>query len=615
MAAKVNQLVNDLVNQGRWDEAYSVLLRYASAQPNDPQIEYQLGMLCFNMGKFPESERHLKTSLSITTDSVDAHYQLGLILLKQARPQEAMAEFREACDLKPGFAVGHLHWGIALSHMGSWRGALGQYNQAIKLNPQLVVAYYQAGLASLELGQLQEAGQFFRSATNIDPNLAEGYAGIANTLVALGRHADSLPFFDKAWQLNNQSASLQRQWAAALVELGRYDEASRHYQEAINLGSKSLDAKERALIYNDWGVNLFRQGKAEQAIEKLAYAIDVDANFVTAKLNKGLVHNALEEYEMAAEAFDRVIEHQPDKADAYMLCGISRLLMGRHREALERLSQAQAKGADSQVNLWLGYANLSLGNKQIAENLFAAAVQGNPESYLACDAWGVSLAQLDRHAEAVERFSRAIQLKNDFALAFLHLARSLEAMGRKDEAMATYRQAVSKDANCLSGEKESLETMIRNAQFELAMTKSLQLLDIAPSDADAQLLLAKSLKGQNRLNECMQVLDSLLEDHPDSGPARSMMGLIYLAQGKLSEADEQFRQSSLLYEGDVTLYYSWGKTLSLLGLHELAVEKFQKAAEFDPYDGDTYEAWGATLKILGRFQEAAEVYKRASEYI
>ena len=48
---------------------------------------------------------------------------------------------------------------------------------------------------------------------------------------------------------------------------------------------------------------------------------------------------------------------------------------------------------------------------------------------------------------------------------------------------------------------------------------------------------------------------------------------------------------------------------------ELALEKYEKACELDPYDADVYDAWGTALKTLGRFTEAAEVYKRASEYI
>ena len=91
MATDVMNLVNDLISQQRWDEAYSILNRHASQQPNDPQIQYELGVLGFNMGRFADAEMHLKTSLSIFADSAEAHYHLGLTLLKEDQPARSDA--------------------------------------------------------------------------------------------------------------------------------------------------------------------------------------------------------------------------------------------------------------------------------------------------------------------------------------------------------------------------------------------------------------------------------------------------------------------------------------------------------------------------------------------
>jgi len=175
--------------------------------------------------------------------------------------------------------------------------------------------------------------------------------------------------------------------------------------------------------------------------------------------------------------------------------------------------------------------------------------------------------------------------------------------------------AIELDPACLEPEKEALDLLMKASQYDLVIARSMRLLDIFPGDSDARLAMARAWKAMNRVNESSELLEALITEEPDNGPAQAMLGQINLAQGRLVEADEKFRAAALAFEGDVELYYSWGKTLSLLGMHELALEKFAKAAEIDPYDGDTYEAWGSTLKILGRYQEAAEVYKRAAEYI
>jgi len=141
------------------------------------------------------------------------------------------------------------------------------------------------------------------------------------------------------------------------------------------------------------------------------------------------------------------------------------------------------------------------------------------------------------------------------------------------------------------------------------------MLNIAPADVDAKLSLARALKAQNKTDEAGELLIRIVETHPNNGPARVLLGQLYLSAGRFAEADEMFRTASELFDGDTFLYYYWGKTLSLLGLHELALEKYSKASEIDPYEADVYDAWGATLKLLGRYADAAGVYKRAAEYI
>lgn len=616
MTNQVMQLVKDLISQERWDEAYSVLSRHARQTKNDPEIEYQLAVLCFNMGKFDEAERHFKASLSINARNPDAHYQLGLCLLKEGRPQEAMPEFREACEQKPEFAVGHLHWGLALSYMNSHRGALGQFKQAVKFNPKMAAGYYQAGISCFNLGEFPEAIQHFQAACNIDSRLAEAYNGLGIAFCAMEKFEDGVACFARAVEIDSQYALAHRNWAAALVHLGRLNEAVRHYQDAISLAPQSMTAAERALIYNDWGVNLFQQNELDEAAEKFLYAVDVDPTMDSARLNLGLVYMALKEYERAAETFEKGLEINYANPEMLRYCSVNLLLLGRFDEALQKLERVQSGGLmHPDVNLWMGYAQLGAGRSEAAAKCFEKAMMENPRNYLALDGWGCAYAFAGDHNAAIEKFRQCVAMNDGYGLGHLHLSRSLDSLGQGDGARHEFREAIIRDPLCIVPQKESLEKLLDAHQFDIVMQQSMKMLDIIPHDVDAKLALARALRAENRLNEALHLIQELISERPDNGPARLLAGQIFLAKGRFDEADENFREASRLYEGEASLYYSWGKTLHLLGLHELALEKYQKASEIDPYDGDVYEAWGATLKQLGRFAEAAEVYKRAAQYI
>ncbi|MBX9669606.1 MAG: tetratricopeptide repeat protein [Candidatus Obscuribacterales bacterium] len=613
---KVLQLVKDLVSQDRWDEAHSVLARHARQTRNDPDVEYYLGVLCFNMGRFDEAERHLKTCLSITPKNADAHYQLGLCLLKERRPQEAMPEFRESCEGKDGFAVGHLHWGLALAEMGKLPGALGQFKQAIKCNPKLASAHYQAGICAFQLEQYGEASEHFKQACNADPKLAEAFNGLGISLCAMGNISDGASCFQKAVEIDSQYALAHRNWAQALVQIGKQEEAVKHYQDAINLAPQSMTAAERALIYNDWGVNLFQQNMLDEACEKFLQAVDVDAALEHARLNLGLVYMALKEYDRAAEVFEKGLDINYANVDMAMYCSVNYLLTGRFDDALGRLNKVVASGIQhSDIDLWMGFAHVGSGRTEPAEKCFERALGQNPRSFLALDGWGCAHALAGNHQAAVEKFRACVQINDGYGLGHLHLARSLDELGQPDVSKHEFREAILRDPLCIIPQKEALDKLLDAHQFEFVMQQSMKLLDVLPHDVDAKLALAKALRAQNRLNEALHLVQELIVERPNNGPARVIAGQIFLVKGRYLEADEMFRDASELYEGEANLYYCWGKTLALLGLHDFALEKYQRASEIDPYDGDVYEAWGATLKALGRFAEAAEVYKRASQYI
>jgi len=174
---------------------------------------------------------------------------------------------------------------------------------------------------------------------------------------------------------------------------------------------------------------------------------------------------------------------------------------------------------------------------------------------------------------------------------------------------------VNIDPSCLDPHKEALEKALRKKQIGLVLDRGGKLLRLAPGDVELNLYYAQALKSANRLDECEQIVRRLLAMHPQLGPAHSLLAQLAMNSGQLADADDHFLKASVLYEGDVPLFYNWGRCLCLLGMNELALEKFVRAAEIDPYEGDTYEAWAEALKTLGRFADVAAVYKQAQEYL
>jgi tetratricopeptide (TPR) repeat protein len=615
LSVPISQLVSDLVSQGKWDEAYAGLFRFAQQNPagvNDPALQYQLGVLAFNSGKLAEAERHLKTSLSINAVSPEAHYQLGLVLLKDNRANEAMPEFREACERREVYAVGHLHWGMALMAMGSFRGAIGQFNQAIKIDTKLTAAYVQGGMASFRMGQFMEAAQYFQAAVNNDPDIPEPLVCLGLALAALGNEGDAGKCYMRAWQLDGKDVTTLRYAASAMAASGMIDDAVRLFQESVSMGHRVLSARERALVYNDWGVSLFKVGRAEEAADKLMEASDMDSTCLEPAMNLGLVCIFLTEYERAVEAFERALAINPGSTEVRVYLAVTLLLVNQCKQAIARL---QEKEQDGRFDFWLGHGYLGVGNYEKASFYFDRVLRESPTNYQAIDGLGCAFMLAGNYPEAVEKFMQAIKLREDYALGHLHLSRAFDQMGDPALAAQHLRTAVQCDPECLNPQKEALDRLLEAAKYELVEAQSQKILAVAPHDLDVRVFLARALKEQNKLDEALELIASVITQDPKNPGARIVAGQIFMSQGRFVEADQMFREADEHCDGEPVLFYCWGRTLSLLGLHELALEKYEKASELDPYDADVYDAWGATLKTLGRFSDAADVYRRAAEYI
>ncbi len=620
MAENILVLVSDLITQNRFDEAYVILASHCEQNPQDPILEFKAGWLSYQIGRYEDAERHLKSSLSSQMANPDAHYYLGLTLLKENRPKEAMPEFRETCERKPDFAVGHLHWGICLYQSKSYKGALGQFKQAIALNPNLASAFYYAGTVSLDLGIYEDAIMYFENSLKIDPDLFNSYINLSAAYLNIDNPGKAIEILTKAAKINDKDYLLHKIWAQCLFKLGQHQESLKHFQEALNNNAKSLKAQDRALLFNDLAVNLFSLNLIEDACEKLFEAIQVDNNLIPARLNLGLAQGALGEYELSQGTLLAIEKAPSDILNYYG--GINHLVMGHYEEASIMLTQITNEALPA-INYFKGLSLLANENLDQALLFFNKASLDNFTNYLAYDALGCLYTMLGDYPKSIESFQLSLSLNSNFAMAHLHLAQSLLITERWDVAILEIYKAIELDPDCMENQKKLIERLINAEKYEIAFALSNMYAKIITIDFEFAIFEARILKNQEKYEEALEILNTIITAQNETGAysvkhpasAHLLSGQIHLHLGRAAEADYMFRAAANLDDNDAQLYYSWGKTLSMLGLNEFAVEKYEKANQLDPYDPAIYEAWANALKTIGKFDVAAQVYKMASEYI
>ena len=120
------------------------------------------------------------------------------------------------------------------------------------------------------------------------------------------------------------------------------------------------------------------------------------------------------------------------------------------------------------------------------------------------------LVALERNAEALENFKRAIAIKPDYAEAFYNQGNALKELDRYDEALKSYDRAIALRPNyakphCNRG--SVLDILGRPADALVCYDRALA---IQPDFAEAMLNRCGALRALKRIDETLQSLDRLL---------------------------------------------------------------------------------------------------------
>jgi protein O-GlcNAc transferase len=145
----------------------------------------------------------------------------------------------------------------------------------------------------------------------------------------------------------------------------------------------------------------------------------------------------------AEQGYRRILEHEPEHADALHLLGVVALQTGHFDAALGLVQRAVALRPDGAVyrnNLGMILERLERGDEAV--QAYDAALALDPDYAEACNNLGHLLQRRDRLTEAESWFRKAIQLDPRYAEPHTNLGNLLKDRGDLDEALASYRRAI-----------------------------------------------------------------------------------------------------------------------------------------------------------------------------
>ncbi len=178
--------------------------------PDDPDLNYHLGVALKDEGKYDEAIDYLEKAAQLKPGDVDIPFQLGVVYFEQEKYDQAIAQFRKALQIDSTNTDAWLNLGITALKTEDYTTAAEAFRNYTALAADDAQGYYFLAVTLLNLKDeqkeqhLQEALQAIQKAIELDPTNPDYYNIAGMVYKQLGDTQKSLEMFKKAQELERQ---------------------------------------------------------------------------------------------------------------------------------------------------------------------------------------------------------------------------------------------------------------------------------------------------------------------------------------------------------------------------------------------------------------------------
>ena len=305
-------------------------------------------------------------------------------------------------------------------------------------------------------------------------------------------------------------------YAHVCAERGRTTAATLQFEAALALKPEYLPG---ILRFARLRLELHELDEAQRLYERV---LEKDPDEAEAVTGLGRVAFARGEYERAAERFRRSLSLAPQASETHHLLGLALVRAGRRSDArphLERGGELRAARADPMLSRMRsldrggqgyqdrGSALLAAGELDRAREAFSRGVEARPQDPRAHTNLGYTRLRSGDVEGASADFRRALAIDPDYPHAHFNMGTILSARGNEEAAIAHYRAALRSDPAMVSARFNLANALRRAGQYEESIREYREVLEAEPAHARARLQEALALARLERYAEARDRLE------------------------------------------------------------------------------------------------------------
>ncbi len=239
------------------------------------------------------------------------------------------------------------------------------------------------------------------------------------------------------------------------------------------------------------------------------------ADKVPEDLSEGVRHHKAGRLKEAESVYRRILQADPENADALHLLGVLARQSGRHDVAVDLIQQAIARnGRNPSYHANLGTALEVSGRREDALAAYRRAIAIKPDYPEAYFKLGSALRSSDKPDDAFKAFRRAVRFKPDYAEAYNELGSLLRAAGNTDMAIKALRRAIEIKPDYADAHYNLGLALQRSGRLDEAIQAFQRAVELKPDFDSAMFTLSMALLDRNDPAKMVEVCDACLKADP-----------------------------------------------------------------------------------------------------
>ena len=294
--------------------------------PNYIEAITNLAIVYEIMGDFAKAEMYFNQALSLDPTNTSVLYNLANCHFNSKDYKQAIYVCQKILDLDSSFYYAYNRIGLCYIQLGDEEQAKGLFEKAIMIKPDYSEGLTNYGFILQKRKNYSLASIQFEKALSIDPDSDVAFINLSKSYFDEGRLEKAIETSKKGLSLKPKNVPLLKNLIEPLLLLNRFDEASEACKKILAIKSGDADT------INMMGAILEKQGFYDEARKHFLRAIELEENFIQAKINIAALNQIQGNVEKANRIYTDLAKEHPENAEILYRKSALAIQLGNFRE-------------------------------------------------------------------------------------------------------------------------------------------------------------------------------------------------------------------------------------------------------------------------------------------